>query len=286
LERAVNPVASASVIIRTKNEAKWLDRTLRGVLRQDPQPLEVIVIDSGSIDETVAIARRHPVVVLTIDPAEWGYSRAINRAAEVASGDVLVMLSAHCPPVTRHWLSELLAPFADPDVAGTWGPNLRPGRPVPVPGPPMRQEPGSYGPHNRTWGLSNANAAVRRALWKEFPFDERLPAAEDKGWGMEAMSRGYALVHVPAAAVWHPAHPLMSAFRRNRAVEQGFAMLFPGDDVGAPHPVRVVVGAARRSLAFHTTNRDLKAVARDVMRAPSTLFAIIGAAWGRRRRAH
>jgi hypothetical protein len=195
------------------------------------------------------------------------------------------MLSAHCPPVDRRWLARLQAPFDDPDVGGPWGPNLRPGRPIPPPGPPSRQEPGTYGPDNRTWGLSNANAAVRRALWKEFPFDERLPAAEDKGWGMEAMRRGYALVHVPAAAVWHPAHPVLSAFRRNRAVEQGFAMLFPDAHVGAPNPLRVVVDAARRSLAFHTANRDLKAVAKDLMRAPSTLFAMVGAAWGRRRRA-
>jgi rhamnosyltransferase len=280
----VTTYRTASVIIRTKNEAKWLGATIDGVRAQSIAAAEIIVIDSGSTDGTLAIAQRKGVRLLTISPEEWGYSRAINRAAEVASGEILVILSAHCPPVGSRWLEHLLAPFEDPTVAGVWGPNHRPGRPVPPPGPAERQEAGTYGAHNRTWGLSNANSAVRRDLWKEFPFDESLPAAEDKAWGMEAMARGYALVHEPAAGVWHPAHRPTASFRRNRAVEQGFAMLFPDTPNSVtPSPVRIAVNAVARSLRFHREHRDLKAFLHDVGRTPSTISALVGSAWARRR---
>jgi glycosyltransferase involved in cell wall biosynthesis len=273
--------APATVIIRAKNEAKWLDATLRGVLSQRRPPAQVIVIDSGSTDDTLAIARRHPIEVMEMPAEEWGYSRAINVAAQRATEEFLVILSAHCTPVDDLWLEHLLEPFDDPTVAGVWGPSVRPGRPVPPPQPPQRQEPGSYGAHNRAWGLSNPNAAVRRDLWKEFPFDERLPAAEDKAWGMHAMHLGYSLVHHPAAAVWHPAHPPLAAFRRNRAVEEGFAMMFPDADIEVPSALRVVLKGVRRSLAFHGANRDISALLTDLRRAPSTALAVIGGGWGR-----
>jgi rhamnosyltransferase len=98
----------ASVIIRTKDEQAGLGATLEAVLGQHHRPHQVIVIDSGSRDRTLEIAYRYPVCTLSIPPREWGYSRALNRAAAHAHGDVLVCLSAHCVPVDDRWLGNLL----------------------------------------------------------------------------------------------------------------------------------------------------------------------------------
>jgi glycosyltransferase involved in cell wall biosynthesis len=267
---------SASVIIRTKNEQAGLPATLDVVFAQCVPPHQVIVIDSGSRDATLAIARRYPVCALTISPREWGYSRALNQAAMHAHGSVLVCLSAHCVPLDRHWLGNLLRHFVDDRVAGVWRPQLRPGRPVPPPGPPSWQHPGDYTYPTRTWGLSNTNAAVRRLLWEEIPFDESMPAAEDKAWGRAVLERGYCIVHDPAAAAWHAYHSPIPAFRRQRAVNEGLARLFPDErrDLGGQFDVagRAVV----RTMRPHAAVRDPQLFWADVRRAPASVAAIVG----------
>jgi glycosyltransferase involved in cell wall biosynthesis len=156
----------SSIIIRAKDEGKHLARTLNAVLAQRVEPHEVIVIDSGSGDSTCEIAERFQVKLLRMPPEEWGYSHSLNVGAACATGEILVSLSAHCVPVTVNWLESLLRHFDDAAVAGVWGPGARPGRSLPSPKPPTRQLPGEYGVHNRTWGLSNGNSAVRRSLWR------------------------------------------------------------------------------------------------------------------------
>lgn len=55
---------SVSIIIPTLNESSSLGRTLRNLAILDPRPLEVIVVDGGSQDDTVAIAQAATVPVL------------------------------------------------------------------------------------------------------------------------------------------------------------------------------------------------------------------------------
>jgi SAM-dependent methyltransferase len=52
-------------------------------------------------------------------------------------------------------------------------------------------------------GFSNANSAVRRAAWREEPFDETLPFSEDVRWARRRLGRGRSIVYAPDAAVHH-----------------------------------------------------------------------------------
>ncbi|MFN2489744.1 MAG: glycosyltransferase family 2 protein [Actinomycetota bacterium] len=273
---------SASIIIRTKNEARSLGATLDAVFAQALPPHEVFVIDSGSRDATLDIAARYPVQILRLAPKDWNYSRALNMGARAATGDFLVCLSAHCPPIDNNWLGDLLRHFEDPGVAAVWGPNLSPGRHVRQHGPPIRQEPGTYGVDNRLFGLVNSNSALRRSLWLEFPFDESLPATEDKAWAMEAMACGFCIVHDPAAAVWHERHPAINSFRRNRAVMAGYAMLFPELSRSGSNPLFVMARGTWNKVVFHARARDRGKLWLDLKTAPSTFAAIFGNFFGSR----
>jgi len=275
---------TASIIIRTKNESRSLGATLAGIFDQDLAPHEVFVVDSGSRDETLEIAARYPAVqIMHISPREWNYSRAINIAAERATGEFLVCLSAHCPPVHRDWLRLLLSHLDDETVAAVWGPNISPGKSLPA-GDPIRQEPGTYGVSNRRFGLVNSNSAVRRALWVEFRFDESLPATEDKAWAMEAMRRGYSIVHDPYAAVWHERHPAVNSFHRMRAIQAGYAALFPELHDDRDNPVKTLIFGSARKLRHLVVERDLKKFLHELRTAPPTIGAILGKFFGLRRR--
>jgi rSAM/selenodomain-associated transferase 2 len=81
-----------SIIIPTLNEASSLRRTLSQLTVLDPPPLEVMVVDGGSQDETVAIALAAGVQVLVCD--RCGRSVQMNYGANSAKGDVLCFLHA------------------------------------------------------------------------------------------------------------------------------------------------------------------------------------------------
>jgi hypothetical protein len=194
----------------------------------------------------------------------------------MATGDVIVCLSAHCVPTNTEWLANLLKHLDDPTVAAVWGKNEHPRREPEPAGPPIRQRPGTYNYENRMWGLSNANSAIRRDLWKQFPFDERLPATEDKAWGMEAMARGYSLVHEPAAAVYHESHSVITAFKRNRAVVEGFSMIFPEHREHASGSLAVLARALWRTIRHHLREPSPKMLLQDFKRGISAVSALLG----------
>ncbi|MFN2489096.1 MAG: glycosyltransferase family 2 protein [Actinomycetota bacterium] len=263
-------------MIRTKNEARSLGATLDAVFSQTLPPYEVLVIDSGSRDRTLLIAAGYPVRILETGARRWSYGGALNLGVREASGEFIVCLSAHCPPIDRHWLQNLLRHFDDPQVAAAWGPSIPPWREPPGPEPLTIQEPGDYTILNRRWGLENSNSALRRSLCEEVHFDESLPATEDKAWAREVMARGYRLVHDPAAAVWHRGHGVRDSFRRNRSVLAGFEAMFPELRNSSPVVPRLVALRMWRKLSWHARQRDSAALLLDLRRGPSVLAGIVG----------
>src|SRR5215510_11653515 len=98
-----------SIIIRTKNEERWITSCLQAVFDQDEKDVEVIVVDNHSTDKTVEKAKRFPVKVLDVD--DYLPGKALNVGFKEARGEFIVCLSAHCIPVNKEWLSNLLTNF-------------------------------------------------------------------------------------------------------------------------------------------------------------------------------
>ncbi|MDI9641792.1 TIGR04283 family arsenosugar biosynthesis glycosyltransferase [Geitlerinema splendidum] len=84
-------VAKVSVVIPTLNEANYLGRTLRHLSLLDPPVFEAIVVDGGSTDDTIAIAKSLATAVIVASP---GRSRQMNQGAKAATGDIVCFLHA------------------------------------------------------------------------------------------------------------------------------------------------------------------------------------------------
>ena len=106
-----------SIVVRAFNEEQHIGKLLTGISQQSLKELEVIVVDSGSTDATVAIASHYPTRVVSIAPEEFTFGRSLNRGCAQAQGEFLVFISAHAYPVYPDWLERLLLPFSDPRVA-------------------------------------------------------------------------------------------------------------------------------------------------------------------------
>jgi rSAM/selenodomain-associated transferase 2 len=85
-------MSRVSIIIPTLNEAGYLWRTLRQLSILDPPAWEVLVVDGGSEDETIAIAQTAGVRVLFAN--ERGRAVQMNQGAKAATGEILCFLHA------------------------------------------------------------------------------------------------------------------------------------------------------------------------------------------------
>ena len=89
---AVKP--EISVLIPAYNGAPWIAETLtRLAAAADGVPFEAIVVDNASSDETAAISRARPGVRVVQNGTNLGFSRAVNQAATVSRGEVLVAVN-------------------------------------------------------------------------------------------------------------------------------------------------------------------------------------------------
>ena len=219
----------ACVIIRARNEAKRLEAVLAALAQQDYAPgHKVLLVDTQSTDGTVEVARRFGIGILSLELARFSFGRALNQGSAIAQGEYLVYLSADALPLRPDYLARLLEPLADPQVAATYGRHL-PRRGC---GPSEARDLGEWFPAmpqglGRPF-LSNANAAVRRSVWQEHPFDEEVSGAEDILWAAEVTAAGYRIVYVPEAVVQHShsAWPHV-AYRRSRREASGLRRADP-----------------------------------------------------------
>jgi len=195
------------VVVRTLNEGAWIEQCIDVLRAQNGGfALDIVVVDSGSTDATVELARAKGVRIVEIAPADFDYSKALNLGIGSTSGELVVSLSAHAIPADDDWLVQMGEPFADPRVAGVAS------RQVPWPDAPwqeVRRLAETFGDERVVYGegdaetlvFSNAASMFRRTVWEAEPFT--LPSVEDLDWARRAVRAGHAIVYQPTAVVRH-----------------------------------------------------------------------------------
>ncbi len=193
-----------SVVVRAYNEQAHIGRLLEGISQQSVREVEVVLVDSGSTDATVAIARRYGARVIGIRPQDFTFGYSLNKGMEAATGEFVVIASAHVYPVYPDWLERLTAPLADPGIALAYG-KQRGAATSKFSEHQIfaRWFPDEPNPRQTHPFCNNANAAIRRELWQQHPYDETLTGLEDLAWAKWAIEQGYALAYVPEAEIVH-----------------------------------------------------------------------------------
>ncbi|MCK4697209.1 MAG: glycosyltransferase, partial [Dehalococcoidia bacterium] len=202
-----------SIVIPTKNGAAYLMKTLEMIYVQSyPQPFEVIVIDSGSVDSTLDIVKRYPARLVEIRPEDFGHGKTRNLGAEFAEGTYLVFITQDAIPATDRWLFNLVRNLECPEVAGIYGRQI----PWEDTNPVERFFLNTRYPAYRmvksvkqgkidmdTIFFSNVNSAIKKEVFQRYPLLENLIMSEDQEWAKRVLLNGYEIVYDPEAAVYH-----------------------------------------------------------------------------------
>ena len=196
---------NVSIIIRTFNEEKLIGKLLDEIIRQKVSfGYEIILVDSGSTDKTIEIAIRHNVNLVQISSEEFSFRYSLNRGIESAKMDICVIISAHCHPTDRFWLQNLVSPFKNNNVALVYG------KQTGYDSTKFSEQriftrwfpKKSLMEQNHPF-CNNANAAVRRSIWKEVKYNEQLTGLEDIDWANRVLPKGYKVAYVAEACVFH-----------------------------------------------------------------------------------
>lgn len=248
-----------SAVIPTLNGAATLPPLLAALRRAaESVPLEIVAIDSGSIDGTPAVLAGAGATVLDLGGQPFGHGTARNRAIAATHGEIVLLLTQDVEPDGDGWLKPLLAAFDEPVVAGAFGRQL----PRAASAEETFLAEANYGPVPRRIGLDDASrfgpgatlfssafGALRRRVWEAIPLPD-IVMSEDQAWALAALRAGHELRYVPQAAVHHGHRfSLRRAFRRNYDSGSSLAVLALGGGAwgaGLRHLARELAWVARR----------------------------------------
>jgi glycosyltransferase involved in cell wall biosynthesis len=185
----------------------WIHQCLKRVYEQTYTNFEVIIIDSGSTDNTLSqIQEFEKVQLLQIPPKDFHYSKTLNYGVSKSSGDYFVVISGHSLLIGNHWLEYAVRLMQEnPKLAAASG------HYYPLADAPIQErikaainrfkERNNFIHHDP--GLTNTNAIYQRNLWEQYKFNEQLDLCEDYDWGLEMIKRGYDVIKDAKLSVFH-----------------------------------------------------------------------------------
>ncbi|WP_019505373.1 glycosyltransferase [Pleurocapsa sp. PCC 7319] len=215
-----------SVVIPTYNGGSLFKKVLQRLSTQClPWEYEVIVIDSGSNDDTIEIVKKFSKFRLhQIDKKDFGHGKTRNLGAEMAKGEYVAFLTQDALPVNDTWLYDLIV-FLEcyPQVAGVFGRHLA----YPDASTYTKRDlhnhfakydnlplvfnkqlkASNYGLDEATLKrilhfYSDNNSCFRKSVWQEFPYPD-VVYGEDQLWAKHIINRGYSTAYSKNAVVYH-----------------------------------------------------------------------------------
>ena len=267
-----------SVVIRAYNEGAHLGRLLAGLDRQTIKPDEIIVVDSGSADGTVAIATAAGCRIVNIDKREFSFGRSLNYGCRAATGDVLLIMSAHVYPIYDTYVENMLRGFDEGGATIVYGRQVGDHRTKFSESRIMLK----WFPEQSIWDQghpfsNNANAAVLKSAWEKYRYDEELTGLEDLEFAHRLIGDGGKVAYVAESPVVH-VHEETWEIIRNRYRREAIAYrkIMPEDEMSALRATRLAIANMVSDYWFAARSNNLLA---NLFGIPRFRFAQFYGAW-------
>jgi rhamnosyltransferase len=175
-----------SVVIRNKNEAYYLERTLKILTQFYADYIdEIILVDNQSTDTSLLVGAKYNCKIVT--SSQFTYGSAINLGIKNTKNEIILLLSSHAVPIGNSFFKNSIRFISDKkDWAGVRFINSVQNFERALVNDFKVKQPLDF-------GLMAACCLVSKSVWKQFKFDEFLPFSEDKEWSQKVMKNGYTI---------------------------------------------------------------------------------------------
>ena len=228
-------MASVGVVVRTKNEGRWIRYCIQALSEQvGIDRVEIALVDCSSVDMTVERAVGiFPRMSVVKYEGKYYPGKSINLGiSALPDVDYIVIISAHCVPIGNDWLAKMVAPLEEnQDWAASYCRQI----PTLASTPENRRDLlNTFSVESRLQSkdtfFHNAASILRRNVWEKLPFDDTLKHIEDRHWAVDLLAQGYKIFYNALPAVVHE-HGLNQHDRQYRSFRgQGVSDLLPGDE--------------------------------------------------------
>ena len=227
---------TATIVIPTYNAGPCFADLLDSLQTQTLKPAEIIIIDSGSTDETCVIAKQRNCKIITIGHADFDHGTTRNLAMSEVSSEFAILLTQDAIPVDEHMIAELIKPLhTDLNIAICYGRQLpRPNaevlesfaREFNYPAQSILKTKDDIETLGlKTFFCSNSCSAIRCSTFKELgEFKNNIIVNEDMLFAAKAILQNHSVYYSATAKVYH-SHPysLLQTFRRYLNIGRFFA---------------------------------------------------------------
>lgn len=213
-----------SVIIPCYNAEKTILRTLEALDRQTVKGFEVILVDDGSSDSTVSVAKSfNPknFKLAVLAEKHSGPAAQRNRGAEKAKGEILLFTDSDCVP-DNDWIREMTSPFSDESIAGVSGAyrTLNNDKIIArFEGYEIEKRHAKMARQRYVDFIGSFSAGYRKNIFQKFGgfnTDFKRADAEDPELSFKIAKAGYKMVFNPKAVVAHPHVATLKKFWRQK----------------------------------------------------------------------
>lgn len=215
---------TVSILIPTLEAELYLSALVAILRRQTQTVSEIIIVDSGSKDNTLALAKSLGCQVHETTAFDHGKTR--NELASYADSEILVFMTQDVLPADEGCIENLVAPFKDQRVAASYARQIAKPSADPL---EVFARQFNYPEQDRwqakeqlsslgfkTFFLSNACSAISKQAFMQLKgFPEHVIMNEDTSFAFKAVEVGFAIVYTSQARVWHTHnYPISKTFQR------------------------------------------------------------------------
>ena len=260
-----------SVFIRTKNNDWVLSQTLNALFSQNIKPDEIVVVDSGSTDNTLKILEDFNLSPKQISPESYVPGKVINETLEEITNPIVVMLNSDSVLLSPESLQHLLAPFENKEVIATVGRQL----PRHDAEDWVKRDYSIAFPETETlpdfMGLSFPLSAFRYNVWEKEKFYTKSWGSEDTEWGKRIVKNGHGKIqYVPKAITMHSHNYNFSQLFARRFIEGEADFFISGEK---PTIVNAYLRACFRELKYYFQQKNIFGI-------PKLFIRNIYSVWG------
>jgi len=225
-----------TVLIFTYNAGPRFTELLDSLQKQTLKPTQIIVVDSGSNDQTPEIAKSRNCKIIIIEHSEFDHGTTRNLAVANAKTEFVVFLTQDAIPADGHMIDELIKPMqADSNIAVCYGrqlprPNARPlerfAREFNYPAESILKTQNDIETLGlKTFFCSNSCSVIRRSVFNKLGgFKNNVIVNEDMLFSAKAILQDYSVYYSAAAKVYHShSYSLPETFKRYLNIGRFFA---------------------------------------------------------------